>query len=390
MEILRRTRYMAALLFTLVPCLFFATRATGASAPWKIETLDGGGPGQYTSMKIDTNGNVHLVYVIDDGRTLPLRYAFWDRRVKQWFKMTIAEHASFCSLALDSKQRPHVSYADPGTMSGAKLRYAYWDGKAWIKQAIPLLSEIIGYYTSIALDANDRPTISFYEYRGPVGSDLKIRLRHATWTGKYWQVRTVDAQEGSGKFNSLAIAKEGVMHLAYANVSAMTASMRYAYWDGNSWRTELLEEGGRAGYNVAITLDHNSTPHVTYITGVDGLFVKYAVRHNGRWKIEAVEALAGAAYPDRNSITVDAKGRPYLSYYDSGRGILRVAHWNGSAWMAETVDENACGFTSSLQLDRGMLWVSYTDLGNRAIKVAHRVLTETESGVSEDLASTHD
>src|SRR6266481_6443547 len=127
--------------------------------------------------------------------------------------MVVAQNASYCTLALDSKQRPHISFADFGTGKGARLRYARWDGSAWKIDAVSPRSDAgAGYYTSIALDAQDRPYFSYYDYLAPDGSFM-LRLR-SVYSGvsegkSYWGVQVVDQQGGSGKFNSLAIDSKG-------------------------------------------------------------------------------------------------------------------------------------------------------------------------------------
>ena len=347
---------------------------------WQIETLDQSGTGKSTSLRIDRDGNAHLAYVAEDGGFI-LKYAFWDHAAKHWFTMNVACGASFCSLALDSKQRPHISYADYGTGIGAKLRYAHWDGSTWRKEVIPLNSEVIAYYTSIVLDADDRPSISFYEYRGPRGTDLIDRLRIVTWNGQFWQVRTVDQEGQSGKFNGLAIDGQGHLHIGYANVAA-PAAMRYAYWDGKSWMTEVVEgmkkEGDpTVGYSACVALDKQGNPHVAYMN-VSQPALRYAVRRNGRWQIETVDRVSGVGYPDRNSIAI-YDNIPYISYYDAGQGVLKLAHKEGQSWLTEVVDSNSAGFTSSLQIDRGNIWVSYADEGSAGVKIAHRELTPREA-----------
>lgn len=372
-------------IFAIIPGLLASVTLPAATnlsaAEWQIEMVDQSGPGKFSSMRIDKDGNAHLAYVAEDGTNNQLKYGFWDHALKRWFIMPIANGASFCSLALDSKQRPHISYADYGTMSGARLHHAYWDGTIWTNTTLPINSETVAYYTSIVLDASDNPSISFYEYDGPRGSGLRVRMRVVTWTGKYWGVVTVDGQNQSGKFNDLAIDAKGHMHLAYANVNGITAGMRYAFFDGNDWRTEVLEELGRnnsayVGYSAAIAVDQQGNPHITYSTYSAPYSVNYAVRKNGRWQIQRIEALGGVGYPDRNSITLDESGTPYVAYYDSaGRG-LRVAHIEGGRWVAETV-EGSVGYTSSVRIDRGTLWVSYADEVNGGIKVARRKLKDT-------------
>jgi hypothetical protein len=363
------TRIPALLAASLV-CVVSATE----SSPWRIETVDASGSGESTSMKIDKDGNAHICYVF--GRGTALKYAFWDHLLNRWFVMVVDAYPNACSLALDSKQRPHISYADYGTGDGARLHYAHWDGTSWKKAPVPLNAVKIAAYSSIGLDAEDKPTIAYYEYRGPRGTDFKIRLRSVRWTGKEWEVRTVDAEEGSGKANHMTTDPQGNFHLVYANVGV--GDMRYAYWDGKKWSLEMVEgrrqSGGHyVGQSCAVTVDREGNPHVTYMNA-STLQIKYAVRKAGRWvKHQVVDQLTGSTDDfDRNSIVVDDTGRPWISYYDVGQGILKLAHLEGDKWVIETVDGNGSGFTSSMQIDRGKMWISYADFVSNSLKVASR------------------
>ena len=359
--------------------LMVVAAAMAHAANWQIEMVDQSGSGKFTSLKIDKEGNGHLAYVADDGKDT-LKYAFWDHAIKRWFRMNIAEGASFCSLALDSQQRPRISWADFGTVVGCKLRYASWDGKSWAKEAIPMKAETVAYYTSLVLDANDRPSISFYEYDGPKGSPYRVRMRVVMWNGQFWQVSTVDGDNQSGKFNAMAIDAGGHLHLAYANVNAGTAGMRYGFWDGSSWHREEADGRdqnnlGYVGQAACIVLDRAGNPHLSYMNN-SNLTVKYAVRMNNHWTSEVVDQLLAVGYPDRNSIALDEEERPYISYYDAGRGILKLAHRVGQTWKAETIDGNDSGYTSSVAIDRGTIWISYTDQGSHGVKVARAALAD--------------
>lgn len=359
------------------------------SKDWTTEVVDDSGPASSTSMKADKVGNLHLAYVIQDGNTYPLKYAFWDKAINKWFVMQVATGAGSCSLTLDKDQRPHISYVDFGTGSGARLRYAYWTGSSWRKEPITLNSDVIAYYSSIALDLNGQPTISFYEYRGPRDTEIRIRLRNVTRAADFWQVRTVDGEEGSGKFNCTAADSRGNLHIAYANVSASTAGMRYAYWNGKTWKLELIDglarnQGESVGYSACIALDAQDDPHVAYINQTRATLL-YAVRKMNRWVIEPIEALSGFAYPDRNSIVIDAEGRPYLGYYDAARGELRLAHKEAKKWIVESVDAGGSGFTSSIQVDRGVIHISYG--GAQGIKVARRPIASAAAAIQESAAN---
>ncbi len=369
----RMIRLLGSIALGAVPCLIQASGAT-----WTLETVDQSGVGKFTSLKVDRNGNAHLAYVIDDGNRYPLRYAIRDHKTGKWFLMTLAESVGSCSLVLDSKQNPHISYVDAGTGVGSKVHYTYWNGTTWKNVPIQLNSEVISYYSSLVLDKNDQPSITFYEYRGAKDSNFSIRLRNVTLRDGAWQVKTVDFQEGSGKFNAMAIDSRGHMHIAYANVAATTAGARYALWDGQRWTTEVLEglsenRGQMVGYSSAIAIDKDEDPHVTYVNESDPM-LKYAVRKNGKWQIEAVTKMLNVAYPDRNSIGLDDNNQPYISYYDAGHGTLILAHKVDQIWMLETIDNNGAGFTSSLAIHDGQIWISYADETNRGVKVARRDL----------------
>src|SRR5215472_13875591 len=105
--------------------LYCATVANGAE--WEVETLDPTG-GMYSSMQFDVYGNAHVAYL--DPSRHELRYAFWDHGLKNWFTTDVDQSGGFCSLALDSHQRPHISYHD----FAGKLKHASWNGASWDKQ----------------------------------------------------------------------------------------------------------------------------------------------------------------------------------------------------------------------------------------------------------------
>ena len=363
----------------LLPAVLLVTAAGSPAGEWKVETIDQGAPGEFSSMKIDKDGNVHLAYTMVDGNRYPLRYAFWDHKLKRWFTMTVAEGAGASTLVLDSHQYPRLAYADWGGSSGSKVHYLYWTGSKWESEPIQINADVIGYYSALALDGNDNPSISYYEYRGPLGTDLKIRMRVVSKKQGHWEVTTVDPQEGSGKFNSMVSDAAGHLFLAYANVGAGTAGMRYAYWNGAKWISEIIDgpelnQGESLGFGAFITLDKQENPHTTYLNESTRQ-VRYAYKKDGRWQIELVDKIGAYGPLDRNAVALDEKGKPYVSYYDAGARLLKVARQEGRDWVTEIVDKGGCGYTNSLQIDRDTIWVSYADEANGGIKVAHREIT---------------
>jgi hypothetical protein len=345
-----------------------AAALPAAEPVWQTELVDLAGGGKFPSLRIDSHGNAHVSHYDEvDNR---LKYSFWDQHVKKWFTTAIDATRGFCSLALDAQERPHISYLAYG--GDAQLKHAAWDGAAWKTEFIHIRARDISFYTSLTFDEKWNPSISYYEYWGTT-EDYTLHLRNVMWTGEYWAVRTVDTTPGSGKFNAIARDSAGHPHIAYINVKYENSSARYARWNGQGWDISVLEgrDGPLSGGSAAIVLDKNDTPHLTYSDLAHGI-VKYAVRRNGKWDLQVVDRLAAAGYPDRNGIALDDQGRVYISYYDAGRGVLKLAHKQGEKWVSEEVDGNFAGFTNSLQIAGGTIWIVYSDETGRRLKCARR------------------
>jgi len=346
--------------------------ALGAqAAAWRVGVVDAAGGGKYSTLLIDQFGNAHAAYASDTRHEL--RYAFWDHRLNRWFTMVVDNRCSgFVSMALDSHQRPHISYLDYGFN---RLKYAYWDGAAWHSQTLNIHSKAIEFYTSITLDAGDHPTISYYDVATPE-DEVVIRLRVVRFVDGVWETATVDPTLGSGKFNSIASNAGQHLQIAYANVHYETQSVRYAQWNGKSWAFQIVENTPEnplriSFFSVKLAIDGTGVPHIVY-TDTEKRCIKYATLRDGKWQREVVDSIVREAYPDRNGITLGPDGTPYLSYYDAQRGVLKVAHRESTGWVAEEVDGNFAGYTSSIQVTGDEVIVVYYDENGDQLKFARR------------------
>lgn len=360
----------------LVSALLLSTAKSVQASHWQIQVVDQNGGGKYTSLLVDKLGNLHVSYVNDVFHHL--NYAFWDHSLHKWFVMLVDSRCGgFSSMVLDSKQHAHIAYQAHG---GEGLRHAQWDGVSWRIDNINVSAKLTEFYTSIALEAEDHPILSYYEILRPEGDEFLLHLRMVRWTGQFWANSTIDSTSGSGKFNSMATDSDGHAHIAYANVKYEDASLRYASWNGKSWDIEVLE-GAQAPYpvySVAMVLGKKNIPDITY-TEVVNHRIKYATRRTGKWRFEVVDSLSHEAFPDRNGIALDDNGNPYMSYYDGGRGILKMARRHGEKWTSDVVDTNFAGLTSSIQIANGEVLIVYYDSPSNSLKCARRMLEATDS-----------
>ncbi len=267
--------------------LGFCALAAAHASEWNVSIVPDIPGGKFASLKMDSYGNAHVVHM--DGFDNMIRYSFWDRTLNKWFSTDLERASGFCSLALDSKQRPHISY--PGATG---VIHRFWDGEKWQKQFANVHARVVNYYTSIVLDANDYPSISFYEEAS--AGEAELRLRVVVWDGTLWNLKTIDPTHGSGKFNSMAMNSHGFPEIAIGNVEYMNLSLRYARWNGEAWNVEVLDKTASSKWSVAMVLDKSDTPHIVY-TDVGVRQIKYVTKRDGKWEFQAVDSISRSAYP---------------------------------------------------------------------------------------------
>jgi len=182
---------------------------------WNIQTVDSSAT-YFASLDLDSNGYAHISYY--DETTTDLRYSFYNGT--GWVKQTVDSVGNtgyFNSISIDSSGYIHVSYYDS---SNGDLKYAFYNGTGWTKQTVDSsASESIGKYTSIMVDSNGRPYIS---YVAEVDSGTSYNLNLAYFNGTGWEIQVVATniytEGGYPRESSLALYNDYV-YITYANSS---------------------------------------------------------------------------------------------------------------------------------------------------------------------------
>jgi PKD repeat protein len=305
--------------------------------------------GRYSSLALDNNDHPHISY-LDEGN-IALKYASWTG--SRWSNETVDSNGGqYTSLALDNNDYPHISYHDLYTHD---LKYAYWTGSRWSIEIVDSFETVditgqIEWYTSLALDNNDHPHISYYHIsyydEVPNGDIPDGDLRYAYWTGTNWSIETVDSIGDVGFYSSLALDNNNHPHISYYD-DHPNGDLRYAYWTGTNWSIETVDSDGYVGDYTSLSLDNNDYPHISY-HDLDNHDLKYAYWTGTTWSIETVDSTGGSY----TSLALDNNDHPHISYYTGTlTGTLRYAVWTGSYWRIETVDSNYFLGYTSLALD---------------------------------------
>jgi hypothetical protein len=200
-----------------------------------------------------------------------LNYVFEDS--SGWHLTTVDSSANnvgkYSSLALDKNNRPHISYYDE---SNEDLKYAYMqtNGGWWFAPIDSVSGIDVGQYTSIALDDDDHPHISYYDAGN---GDLKYAYgKNLIDDGQGWEWDISQVDEGwlgadVGRYSSLAL-DDGKPHISYYdsdNDDLMYAKKaRDGYWLIGAVDTRVYKYSGDVGLYPSLALDSAGNPHVSY------------------------------------------------------------------------------------------------------------------------------
>ncbi len=309
---------------------------------WQIESVGSEQWYGYTSLALDSSGHPRIAFL-----SVGIQYIEYDGLAWQTEQVDYSEVVgSGSSLALDSANRPRVSYI--GTSFPSSLKYAYYDGRAWQIQHVD--TDVDSAATSLVLDTADRPHIAYW-------GNSPGTLRYAYHDGTTWQLATVDYVRCPGDCDlALALDLFGRPHIAYRGYWApYTAGLKYAYYDGVQWRTEVVDDVDYEynSYDLSIAINAVGQPSISYS---DSGTLKYAQYRDGGWQIETI------GVGSHTSLVLDAAGRPYLSY--QGDEGLAYAYYDGTGWQEREVDNDLYGVEdTSLALDtQGQLHISYVQI----------------------------
>jgi hypothetical protein len=291
----------------------------------------------------------------------PGTFAIAPGLVNPWWSKTVDSPGAvgrYTSLALDAQGSPHISYAD---VTNGDLRHATKSGGSWALETVDAAGTV-GQFTSLALDAQGDPRIGYYD--GTNGD-----LKYASESGGTWSTEIVDAAGDAGWYPSLALDPQGNPRIAY--YYATTTDLRYASKSGGVWTIGTVDAAGTVGWSPSLALDGQGSPRVSYYDSPNGN-LKFASQSGGSWTAEVVDTARDVGL--YSSLALDSRGDPHISYYDGTNDDLKYASRSAGAWTIETLDAaGTVGWHTSLVLDANdEPHITYYDFTNGDLRYARR------------------
>ena len=165
----------------------------------------------------------------------------------------------------------------------------------------------------------------------------------------------------TGESPSLAIGKDGVLHVAY-----FSGGLRYGVRAGNgTWSFTIVEAGADIGASHAIAVDDDGLVHIVYQDTDDGTgqsLLRHAFGDIAAFMLETADTQLGY----RCDLAISGKTLHVVSYSDTNNvwySTKGTGAWATSLRIADLLDEQLTDVArTSIVVDRaGTLHVAYTD-----------------------------
>ena len=224
-------------------------------------------------------------------------------------------------ITVDSQNRPHMSAIDPQDFGGRGMEYyGLNDSGSWVVEDVGTGPITYKYATSIAVDPQGDPHITYYEQND---NDLALASRNASG----WSINKIDTPGDTGLFSFLLIDDDGRFHISYfQRDSASSGVVKYATRGSNDTDWEIRE-------------------------------------------VDSLDQLTFGFVGARNitSLAVDSEGNPWIAYSDEKK--LKLAVWDGSGWQVQTIVDagsKTLGQLVSMKLDsQDLPHVTYFEVTNK-------------------------
>ena len=312
------------------------------------------------SLAVDSLGRRHIVYVYAD----VIHYAVyenrtWNERATIPLGSGFTNNGGYLDIAVDYRNYAHICYTKIDSGGKANLFYALYTTSLSTGNALDIADA--GYYCSIDVNEGGYPSIAYFER---ATTSLKLLKRgRLVWNAAE---EVVNVNRNYYNFISLKTASTGYPHVAYcthtSEVLNECTSLNYSFYDGSSWRHEVVDNTAGTGYYPSLAISPLGTVKISYH------LLNSSLRITSRsstlpvtWNNVAIQTGDVGLY---SSLAIDASDVSHIAYYDETNSRGKYAHVTSTTTTIETLESTgAAGTYTSLALDpSGRPQIAYHDI----------------------------
>ena len=165
----------------------------------------------------------------------------------------------------------------------------------------------------------------------------------------------------NGWWPRIAVTAEGLVQVAWCNAHIGRVMFAQRQQDGQ-WKTETVDSSAGAGRYLAMAIDADGQPVLSYQVQEQGLF-RLARRTVDGWKMETIKKADGIGRAAQ--FAFDSRGGLHLVYYDVDRGFWHSHRDKAGLWshhlVENTVQGNHLSRPAFHRFDDGRLLVYFAD-----------------------------
>lgn len=322
---------------------------SGRYIMWSNQVIDSNqGTGQFSSIKRDSNGNIHVAYY--DSINKKLKYAtnrngFWENFIVD----NVSDTGMFANIAIDNDNYVHIVYYDN---TNKDLKYA--NNKNGSFEINVLLSENdVGKYADIAIDLNNKIHIVCYD-------ETNSKLIYLNNLNGNFLTYIVDQSNNIGRYCNIEIDNNNGVHIIYYDDNY--GAIKYLYSsNGINWINSYIYYISDPITNISFKVDINGKLHISYYDSLNKDLI-YLTNKTGTFiSTTIINTNDIGLY---SSIAVDNNGYVFISYYYLTSGDLYFStNVTGTFVNNALQTTNNVGMFTSIDIDQlGRIYISYYDI----------------------------
>ena len=263
--------------------LMYSSCASSCGTPssWSTTIIDGSADvGKWTSIAIDSNDHLHISYY-DSSTNKDLKYATCTlscATASSWSSITVDSNGDvgeYTSMTIDSNDYLHIVYSSESTQftgSGNSNQYyatctlSCTTASSWTTTNLNAPEDSIKH-NSLTVDSNDVLHMVFFD------QDLRdlfySMCESLCSSASSWSVTTIESANDVGAPNSIGVDSNNGIHVSYftntPNYDIKYANCFSSCASASSWSTVTLLSSGHVGWMNSITVNQNDdTVHITF------------------------------------------------------------------------------------------------------------------------------